>query len=340
MATLAELVQEQTDLTEPVVTHLQRLVAGWGVLSDLCFADLLLFVPVSEDHKSFLVVGQVRPTTNQTLHLDDLVGWVIDAKERPIVARAWELGSVVEGEVAIPRRSERARLVCIPVRWQGELVAILTRESALAVGRRPGVLERVYIEVFDRLARMISNGSYPFPVDEPHVTETPRVGDGVLVLDAAARVDYASPNAVNALHRMGVNAGIDGIRLDEAGFDQTAVSLAYQTRLPAVEEAGSGETSVIIRCVPLLDQGARHRGAGPRPRRERHPAPGPTPALQGCRHPGGPSPGQEQPPDDLVPAADPIETHATGGKPPRPRRVRAAGPFDCRGARDPLARHH
>jgi two-component system, sensor histidine kinase PdtaS len=256
MATLAELVQEQTDLAEPVVTHLQRLVAGWGVLSDLCFADLLLFVPVGEDHKSFLVVGQVRPTTNQTLHLDDLVGWVIDASDRPIVARAWELGNVVEGEVEIPRRSERARLVCIPVRWQGELVAILTRESALAVGRRPGVLERVYIEVFDRLARMISSGSYPFPVDEPHVTETPRVGDGVMVLDAAARVDYASPNAVNALHRMGVNAGIDGIRLDEAGFDQTAVSLAYQTRLPAVEEAGAGETSVIIRCIPLLDQGA------------------------------------------------------------------------------------
>ena len=45
MATLAELVQEHTDLDGPVVGHLQRLVGGWGVLSDLCFADLLLFVP-------------------------------------------------------------------------------------------------------------------------------------------------------------------------------------------------------------------------------------------------------------------------------------------------------
>ena len=256
MATLADLVDEHTNLAEPVVTHLQRLVAGWGVLSDLCFADLLLFVPVMGSSESFVVVGQVRPTTSQTLHLDDLVGHVIDSDERQIVARAWTLGSVVEDELLIARRNERARLVCIPVRWQGELVAVMTRESALAVGRRPGVLERVYVEVFDRLARMISRGEYPFPVDETHMTETPRVGDGVLVLDGSARVDYASPNAVNALHRLGLYAGIDGLRLDEAGLDQTAISLAFQTRLPQVEEVGAEDISVIIRCVPLLDHGA------------------------------------------------------------------------------------
>jgi two-component sensor histidine kinase len=256
VATLADLVQEHTDLEQPVVTHLQRLVAGWGVLSDLCFADLLLFVPVLGSTQSFVVVGQMRPTTSQTLHLDDLVGHLVDAEERRILARAWELGSVVEDEVLIASRSERARLVCIPVRWQGELVAIMTRESALIVGRRPGVLERVYVEVFDRLARMISRGEYPFPVDETHMAETPRVGDGVLVLDATARVDFASPNAVNALHRLGLYSGIDGIRLDEAGLEQTAISLAYQTHLPAVEEVGDGETSVLIRCVPLLDLGA------------------------------------------------------------------------------------
>ena len=256
MANLAELVEAQCDMEPGVVTHLQRLVAGWGMLSDLSFADLLLFAPVRGSAESFVVLGQVRPTTSQTLHRDDLVGLVMGEDERPIVARAWRLGSVVEGEVATSSRGERGRLVCIPVRWEGRVVAIITRESALSVGRRPGVLERVYVEVFDRLARMISRGEYPFPVDESHVAETPRVGDGVLVLDAAERVEFASPNAMNALHRLGLYSGIDGLRLDEAGLEQAAVSLAYQTGLPAVEEGGHGETAVIIRCVPLLDQGA------------------------------------------------------------------------------------
>jgi two-component system, sensor histidine kinase PdtaS len=254
MAALADLVQEYTDLEGPVVTHLERLVAGWDVLSDLCFSDLSLYVPLKGSSEAFVVVSQIRPHTSQTLHPDDLVGRMLEASERTVVARAWRLGSVVEDEVAMPSRGERGRLVCIPVRWQDQLVAILARESALAVGRRPGQLERVYVEVFDRLARMISRGEYPFPVDETHMTETPRVGDGVLVLDAAARVDFASPNAVSALHRLGYYSGLDGIRLDEAGLKETAVSLAFQTRLPAVEEI-TGETSMIVRCVPLLEQG-------------------------------------------------------------------------------------
>jgi two-component system, sensor histidine kinase PdtaS len=256
MATLTELLHEHTGLEGPVATHLQRLVATWGVLSDLCFADLLLFVPGRGDDETVVVIGQVRPTTNQTLHLEDLVGRRMTSAQRPLVLRAWRLGSVVEGEVNIPARNERARQVCIPVRWGEEVVAVLTRESALAVGRRPGELERVYVDVFDRLARMISRGEYPFPLDEEVTSETPRVGDGVLVLDAAARVEYASPNAVNALHRMGLYSGIEGARLDELGLDQAAVNLAFQNRLPATEEISRGsDSAVVIRCLPLTDQG-------------------------------------------------------------------------------------
>jgi two-component system, sensor histidine kinase PdtaS len=261
MATLTELLYEHTGLEGPVATHLQRLVATWGVLSDLSFADLLLFVPAEGTHAGrgdgvMVVVGQVRPTTNQTLHLEDLVGREMGPEMRPLVARAWELGSVVEGEVDIRARGERARQVCIPVRWGDEVVAVMTRESALAVGRRPGELERVYVEVFDRLARMISRGEYPFPLDEEVTSESPRVGDGVMVLDAAARVEYASPNAVNALHRMGMYRGIDGNRLDELGLEQSAVSLAFQSRLPATEEISKGsDSAVVIRCMPLTDQG-------------------------------------------------------------------------------------
>ena len=29
-------------------------------------------------------------------------------------------------------------------------------------GRRPGELERTYLEVFDRFARMVAEGSFPF----------------------------------------------------------------------------------------------------------------------------------------------------------------------------------
>ncbi len=256
MAVIGDLLAEHTNLKGPVVSHLQRLVSSWGTLSDLCFADLLLFAPAKGSKDRFVLVGQVRPTTNPTLHLEDLIGEVMDSQQRPLVARSWRLGSVVEGEVSIPSRNERGRQVCIPVRWQGELVAIMTRDSALLVGRRPGELERVYVEVFDRLARMISAGEFPFPIDDEIPGAGPRVGDGVIVLDSSARVDYASPNAVNALHRMGLSTGTAGIRLDEVGIDQHVVDLAYEAHLPATQEVSRGpDVAIVIRCVPLLDHG-------------------------------------------------------------------------------------
>jgi len=254
VASLVDLASH-SKLEEPVRQHLQRLVAGWGVLSDLCFADLLLFVPSQRQPGAFVVAGQVRPTTSQTLHLDDLVGRVFSEQERPLLVRAWEIGAVVEGEVMVQSRAELGRMVCIPVRHHSQMVAILSKESPISVGRRPGVLERVYGEVFDRLARMISSGEYPFPIDETLVSETPRVGDGVMVLDSSARVEFASPNAVNALHRLGVYSGIEGVRLDEVGLDNSLVAGAYAERLPTVDELVQGETSVALRCIPLTDGG-------------------------------------------------------------------------------------
>lgn len=236
--------------------HLKRLMASWGMLADLCFADLLLFVPApGPDSARFTVVGQMRPTTSQTLHHEDLVGMTLDEVERPLVARAWRQAQLVEGEITLGSRGERAKVQCIPVRWKGDLLAVLTRESALTVGRRPGELERVYVQIFDRFARMILNGEFPFDGEEAVLDEAPRVGDGVLLLDARGRVEYASPNAVNALHRMGIYSNTEGMRLDEIGVEETAVQKAFFQAVPVTEEITAAEVTVLLRCIPMLDHG-------------------------------------------------------------------------------------
>jgi two-component sensor histidine kinase len=240
------------------------------MLSDLSFSDMLLFVPavrparttaalagpeIAGEGQGFVVVGQVRPTTRQTLHQQDLLGREVAESERPLLARAWALKSVVEGEVPVAARSEQARVVCIPVRFEGEVVAVLTREAPLIVGRRAGELERVYVAIFDRLARMVAAGTFPFPVDELLSSEAPRVGDGVMTLDASGRVEFASPNAVNALHRLGIYRAILGASLVELGLEHNPVTAAFNGLVPVSEELELGEVSVFIRCIPLLDQG-------------------------------------------------------------------------------------
>jgi HisJ family histidinol phosphate phosphatase len=259
VATPADVARRHTRLETSPLGHLQRLMGSWGMLADLCFGDLVLFVPVAaalDEGSRFVVLGQMRPSTGQTLHQEDLVGRLVDDAERPLLGRAWRLGEMVEGEL-VTTRGERARMQCIPVRWEGDLIAVMTRESPLTVGRRPGLLEREYVELFDRFARMIADGLFPFASDEAAVTEeSPRVGDGVVVLDEGGRVSYGSPNAVNALHRMGVFSNVEGMRFGELGVEETAVQRAYTTRLPVIEEVERRpDVIVLVRCIPLLSMG-------------------------------------------------------------------------------------
>src|SRR5689334_2073829 len=204
MASLAELARLRTDLDGAKLGHLQRLVATWGLLSDFCFADLLLFAPERGlgATEAFVVLGQVRPATSQTVYRGDLIGTVDRAAERPLVAAAFAQGEILEGEVIAPTVRERVRATVIPVRFGGEVIGVVSRESTPSFGRQPGELERIYVEIFNRFARMISAGSFPFAGEEPEPEEAPRVGDGVILLDAQGRVEYTSPNAVSALHRV------------------------------------------------------------------------------------------------------------------------------------------
>jgi len=254
---LAELARQFTRLGPGAVTHLQRLVAAWDLLADFCFSDLLLLVPVDLEGSEFLVMGQVRPSTSQTLHRSDLVGRTVLEADRPVIARSFALGEIIEGEVTDDVVRERVRLLCIPVRFQGEVIAVLSRESTPIVGRSPGELERVYVSCFNRFARMISAGEFPFDQDDSTSGEAPRVGDGVIVLDRSQAVEYASPNAVSALHRVGVHANTAGMRLGEVGFDDELVRDAFQIGAPVTHEVERGsEVTVLLSCIPVLDRGS------------------------------------------------------------------------------------
>ncbi len=211
MSSLSEIARQFTDLTKPQIAHVQRLVRDWGLLADLCFADLLLYAPTTDDR--FVVLGQVRPMTSQTLYTADWVGSFTTAAERPLLDTTLRQGTVGEGEVRVETLPERARMTAIPVRHEGRVVAVMTREWAPGVGRQAGELERTYLELFSRLTRMVTTGEFPFPAERRRTELTPRVGDGVIVLDASARVEYTSPNAVSALHRAGIGDNAVGLRL-------------------------------------------------------------------------------------------------------------------------------
>jgi two-component sensor histidine kinase/PAS domain-containing protein len=260
MATPAELAFERTNLDEDQLAHLQRLLGTWGILADLSFSDLVLMAPMAPEPTDphpgggleLVILGQMRPSNSSTVVEHDLVGQTVDADVWPLVVLTFESGESSRGEMLLEPGGEPVRLQCIPVRCQGEVVAVLTRMSAGA-GRRPGHLERTYRDVFNRFAVMLSEGSFPFPSEEVATEEAPRVGDGVVLVDEEGRVRYASPNATNALHRMGMYSQIEGRRLTDLGIEESAIEWALASALPVVEEVERRpDVTVLLHCIPLM----------------------------------------------------------------------------------------
>jgi two-component sensor histidine kinase len=254
MTTFNESARTNTALWGEALRHVQRLAASWQPLADLCFSDLLLLAPVDREQGiRSVVLAQVRPTTGQTVYPMDLVGAVVDEAARPLVSEAWRTGEIVEGVAPLLGATEQVHVQCIPVRCNDEVVAVVTRETRTTIGRRLGELEHHYLSLFDRFARMIAQGSFPFRQDDDEFEDAPRVGDGVIFVDADVRVKFASPNAVSSLHRMGIHAYTSGLHLTEMGFDQDAVEIAMRARLPVTEEVEQGDTSVLVQAIPLLE---------------------------------------------------------------------------------------
>jgi two-component sensor histidine kinase len=280
MSSLGELARQHAKLDRDDLAHLQRLVREWGMLADFCFADLLLYVPAPDGR--WLVLGQVRPVTSQTLYQADWVGSWANESERPVLAAAWDSGRVAEGEVAVEGFPDPTRMVAVPVRRRGRLLAILTREWSPTVGRQPGELERTYLAIFRRFTDMIAAGSFPFVHEMAATGLTPRVGDGVMVLDLTTRVEYASPNAVSALHRAGINTNAIGLRLAELGFADGPVRASFDLQTPVTEEVEpTPDVVILVRSIPLLAGHAPAAGAGAGASVDRGEATGRAPVVTG-----------------------------------------------------------
>jgi two-component sensor histidine kinase len=253
---LDDVALARTALAGSDLIHVERLATSWRPLADLTFADLLLLVPIAgEEGHRFVVLGQVRPVTGQTNYPQDLVGNVVDEVERPLLARCWRSGEIAKGDTTALGSKDRVRVQCIPIRNAGRIIGMVTREEPMTLARRSGELERTYFETFDRFARMIADGTFPFDVDEIEIETAPRVADGMIVIDADTRVRFASPNAVSSLHRMGIHAYAQQQRLADVGFDDAAARSAMQLQLPVAEEIERDDVSVVIRVLPLVEKG-------------------------------------------------------------------------------------
>ncbi len=278
MSTLRDLAEEHTGLGPADIDHLHRLAADWQLISDLSFADLLMWVPVrapAGQPRTFLCLAQVRPTTAPTAYQDDQVGKITGGPEVAHLDIAFAQGRIWREGDPVWYGDTPARHEAIPVRirdanatdegWS-EIVAVIGRDTNLSTARTPSQLELNYLTTADDLAQMVADGTFPPPRHPGETTSAPRVGDGLIRLDASGKVTYASPNAQSAYRRLGFNAHLVGEELPALtgrlaadpleGTDAADRMLsALRGEFAARQEVEARGATVLMRALPLLPAG-------------------------------------------------------------------------------------
>ena len=238
MSTLGDLLAEHTVLPGAAVDHLHAVVGEWQLLADMSFGDYLMWV--RSDDSTVVCVAQCRPNTAATLLITDAVGTVV---------------------------AEEGLLGALPVRYRGEVVALLTHQSAGGGRGSSSRLEKAYLDCAGHLRQMLSEGTFPDVGDVAIPRSSPRVGDGFIRLDADGAVTYASPNALSAYHRMGLNSELEGHNLVaitrplisdpfEAQELDTHVGASLAGGSSMRLEIDAGGAAVLLRTLPLVARGS------------------------------------------------------------------------------------
>jgi two-component sensor histidine kinase len=255
MFQLDNLLGGRTTVTIHQSHRLRELVADWQLLSDLSFADLILWVPIRKDIKLWptghIAVAHIRPTTSSTVFSNDVIGDEVLWGERPNIDEALSTGDIVRntepehvGEILIKEET-------IPVFFQGQVIAVISRHRNAEHMRSPGKLELNYREIANHLYQMVAEGNFPYQSAGSLFEPVPRVGDGLIRLDVNGAISFASPNAKSAFSRMGWNGELEGRILGEIA--EQVVTASPNPHEEGVRTRLNGKT---LRRVEIDNQGA------------------------------------------------------------------------------------
>ena len=270
MARLEDLVHSRTVLSAQHIHRIQELIADWQLLADLSFADLVLWVPLRKDLKSwpsgYVAVSHIRPNTTATVFAHDIVGDEIEWGEIPLIDKALSNGEIIRdsepelvGEVMI-------KVETIPVTFGTEVIAVISRHRSAESMRTASRLELNYREIAHKLYAMVCEGTFPYPGAHAYFDPAPRVGDGLIRLDVNGITSFASPNARSAYNRLGWDNDLEGFNLGEISEkinknhlnadDQGLRNRLNGKSLQRVECENEGGTIDLI-VLPLLAKGDR-----------------------------------------------------------------------------------
>jgi len=244
MPHLEAFLRDRSPLDQNQLRRIRELTSDWQLLADLSFADLILWVPLRKDFKSwptgYVAVAHIRPTTAATVFPQEVIGEEISWGSRPRIDQALSAAEIIRdaqpekfGELLIKEET-------IPVIFNEQVIAVISRHRNAELMRQPSRLELNYREVAHNVFRMVAEGTFPYTEHSELFDPAVRVGDGLIRLDINGVITYASPNAKSAFNRMGLAGELEGSNLGEVA--RTVSLVKADAHEEAIEVSLSGKS--------------------------------------------------------------------------------------------------
>ena len=248
------LLGSRTTITLDQADRLRELVANWQLLADLSFADLILWVPIRKDIKMWpsghVAIAHIRPTTAATVFTNDVIGDEIAWGIRTNIDEALSHGEIVRDSQLEPPGMMLVKEEAIPVTFNGQAIAVISRHRDVEQMRTAGKLEINYREIAHQMYQMVAEGNFPYKNAGALIEPAPRVGDGLIRLDVNGVISFASPNAKSAFSRMGWHGDLEGHNLGEA-----AQKVSITTENPHEEGIKTQLNGKTLRRVEIENKG-------------------------------------------------------------------------------------
>jgi two-component sensor histidine kinase len=270
MQTLEEYLRGRSPLDVKQIHRIRELTTDWQLLADLSFADLILWVPLRKDFKSwpsgYVAVAHIRPTTAATVFAQDVIGDEIEWGSRPRIDQALSEADIIRdaqpeklGEILVKEET-------IPLMMDDQVIAVISRHRNADLMRQPSRLELNYREVAHKVYRMVAEGTFPYTEHSELYDPALRVGDGLMRLDINGAIIYASPNAKSAFSRLGWSEELEEnilgdlarkVSLVKRDAHEEAIEVGLSGKaLRRVEIENTGGTIELL-VLPLLEGGDR-----------------------------------------------------------------------------------
>ena len=248
---------------------ISAVLADWQLVADSAFSDLVLWVPKGS---SFEAMSHARPAGAPTLFYRDITGNAPRSDWAKQISKAWKTKQPAVGEGLERFEGSASRISAYPVFAPNKTetsnpLAVITRHTNLGESRMPNKLQLNFVAIGDEMLNMIADGS--FPTAEAGTAPkrgAPRAQDGLIRLDAAGRVLFASPNALSVFNSAGVDGELEGRLLSEtvnalpSGFAQVDEGLPLILTGKGAWRSDvefEGQT-VALRSIPLMSENVRN----------------------------------------------------------------------------------